>query len=192
MGMGTGETFNEVMAARLFEAVGVNDLVAVSVKDPRRPSEYSVLTREIPGEMGENYLDRGLDVADLDNARELSLIDYLINNDDRHENNWIHRDGAAYPIDHGYSFEPNTTSSFPLPTDFKDIAVRGNFKGPIEDWVASTDPKNNPLFTQEELTSIYSKINALRDNFVTHSVEKRQFFDNYLMPRFNALMRIWR
>jgi hypothetical protein len=210
MGMGGDEAFNEVMAARLFEAVGVNDLVAVSVVDPRPPSDisarsvggtyWSVLTREIPGEMGEEFNDRFLSqgsdanidaIKNLKNARELSLIDYLINNDDRHENNWIHKDGVAYPIDHGYAFNVNT-NSFPLPIRYQGIRVRGNFRKPIEDWVRSADPKNNPLFTQEELTSIYNKIWALRSSFTSHSTDKRDYFDRYIMPRFDVLMEIWR
>jgi hypothetical protein len=186
--MGTDEAFHEVMAARLFEAVGVNDLVAVSVKDPRRPNEYSVLTREIQGEMGEAFTG---DVNNLTNAREISLIDYLINNDDRHENNWMFNGDVAYPIDHGYAFNPNDTRR-PFPLDFREIEVDGNFSEPIERWVNSTDPKTNPLFTQEELTSIYTKINELRDNFVTHSIEQRKYFDDYIMPRFDVLMGIWR
>jgi hypothetical protein len=188
-GMGTGEAFNEVMAARLFEAVGVNDLVAVSVKDPRRPNEYSVLTRELQGQKGETF---GGDVNNLTNAREISLIDYLIENTDRHDNNWMINGNVAYPIDHGYAFEENPTSR-PLPTDFREITLfNGNFSEPIERWVQKANPKNNPLFTREELTNIYTKINELRDNFVTHSGEKRRYFDEYIMPRLDALMKIWR
>jgi hypothetical protein len=191
LGMGQRELFNELATARMFEALGIDDLIATSVVDPLQPGVVSVLTREIPND-GMGYQFRGV-AEDLKNVREMALIDFLISNGDRHPGNWVFRGDTAYPIDHGYSHAPG-----PVPTDLDNFGYDatldrnddiGQFGYLIEEWANGSRPN---LFTQEEFVAIRDKVMALKDMYEGAGPYFSGYFNNMIAPKLDFLMGIWR
>ena len=189
IGMGQREVFNELASARMFEALGIDDLVITSVIDPLT-GDLSVLSREIPHD-GRGDAFRG-NVEDLKNVREMALIDFLISNGDRHPGNWLFKGDTAYPIDHGYSHAlgnvPTDLNNFGYSTSYDMREDIGQFGNLITEWASGGNPD---LFTQEEFVAIRDKIMGLKDMYEAAGPFFSGYFSNLIAPKLDFLMGIW-
>lgn len=116
-GNANSEADSEILAGQLAHAMGINEFYAVDGGIDTKGRRV-VLMPMIDGKMADDAGYRlgggyaanqnGDGRMELSNAKEIGILDFLINNSDRHEQNWMvqagNADGSnqrAIPIDHG-------------------------------------------------------------------------------------------
>jgi len=176
--------FAELAAARLFEAVGIDDLLVTSVVDPLNPNGMAIISKEIPND-GLGRAFQG-DRLKMKNARELALIDYLIENNDRHRGNWVFKGDTVYPIDHGL-----THFGYDAPRTLRSVRGSGDFAELINNWARNPKDPNFALFTQEEFIQIRQNILGLKDMYEAKSPAMARHFNDVIAPRLDVLLKIW-
>jgi hypothetical protein len=190
-----GDVEREIAGARMFEAVGLSrDLVICEVIDPRT-NQRAVLFKDVGGEAGRN-LNRPRDAQGFENAREIALVDLLMDGVDRHGGNWHYENGVAIPIDNGYSHntrDPQRGDRTRINLTLDKIAnadserngqLRGAFHPLIQKWVRG----ENQLFTASEFESIAEKVTGLRAMYEAMGPNMLEYFDNFIMKRLNVLL----
>jgi hypothetical protein len=115
---------------------------------------------------------------DIKNAREIGLLDALIQNSDRHANNWmVDETYTAYPIDHGLAF--SYSSNIPSPVSpFFDRFFYSSYPGLGE---------ADSLWTKEELEALRGLVEATKPSF--EELEKLHWFED-MMDRMEYLINL--
>lgn len=173
------EARRELLTQRIFNALGVTDVVTTRLDD------RSTLTSYVDGKTGSRTIvdaQRGKPLPhEISNnivaaavispgGREIGLVDWLTDNPDRHEGNWIIRgDGSVAGIDHG-----NVKFALTTYLDYKTqqprtLAPDSPF---AQHWVGYRTNKYRelvgklrPRFTTVELAEIRTNLEALRPEF---------------------------
>jgi hypothetical protein len=170
---------SEYLAGRVANALGIKEVTVAQTGDRETVAAFvkgkpgaDVLEQipDVPGNPGamltalNDEIDRQ---TRLKNGREIGMLDWVINNDDRHEMNWmVSPDGkSVVPIDHGsadFKAQLHGMSSKPkVPTSpFVQEWIRPQ-RDDNDDTYVSADPQ----WTPAELTKVRASIEALRGEF---------------------------
>lgn len=161
----------EYLSGLVAEALGIPDTAAVQLDD------RTTLAPFIEGESGGRTLKDRLNKAKtnteyyaieqehatLPNGKEIGMLDWLINNPDRHNLNWmITPDGRVQPIDHGNAHFVSTVYNG------KEQAPVGPF---VTHWLGLRTTQFNeirsikPKFTKAEITEYRHRLQALEPLF---------------------------
>jgi hypothetical protein len=182
------ETRAEYLGGRVANALGIGDLTVAQVSDRDTVMNFvdgetgaalmKALIRNVKGDHNKRPIieaerDRQMQLR---NAREIGMLDWLIDNDDRHELNWmVSKDGkSVIPIDHAAANFVHTphgkTGRHKVPrSPFVDAWVRPKMEG-YREFVGA-----DPQWTPAELAKIRASIEALRPEF--SSAEEKRWFD---------------
>lgn len=191
------EARREYLAGRVANAVGIKGITVAQVSD------RDIVMNFVDGDPGAakikaaapNHLSYGESIAAikaetkrqvrLRNGREIGMLDWLTDNQDRHSLNWmLSPDGQSVtPIDHGragfkarmHRREQHLVSQSP----FVEEWVRPRTKGDDLQFVSA-----DPQWTPGELAQMRTKLEALRPEF-TEDGETR-WYDG-MMARFDLL-----
>ncbi len=120
-----------------------------------------------------------------DEGRALGLLDVLINNQDRHNGNWmVTGNGSIVPIDHGYAFPAWAVEG-------GDPRVPSFVKSPFADpFMSPLRFDNKPRhwlkhdYTSDDMRELRRRIQALQPDFWKLN---RQDWHDFIMARFDAL-----
>lgn len=171
----------EYLGGRVLNALGIDDVVTVQLND------HEIITTHIDGETGaraladilngpgtakertERWLQRRSEFARSPGGREIGLYDWLANNTDRHEGNWIvMTDGRVRPIDQGSSQFETTTYADYKTGKLKQLETNSPFAA---EWLGLKLNKYNelvslkPKFTKTELADVRKRLESVRDDF---------------------------
>jgi hypothetical protein len=167
------ETRREYLAGRVANALGIKDITVAQVSDrdvvmnfvEGRSGAMQMVdnARKQPGtKLDEKQLLR------LRNGREIAMLDWLSNNDDRHALNYmVSPDGkSVIPIDHGAAkFDVGARPRAPT-SPFVDEWMRPQLMKGFR-FVESLDPQ----WTPEELAQVRTSIQDLKPEFQGREVE---------------------
>lgn len=175
------EARKEFLAARVANVVGIDDYAAELVDDT------TVLMSYMPGKTGAKVLREATEdvtegrrkairrmeaeFADLDGGPEIGRLDWLIDNADRHDMNYIVNGQKVSPIDHGNArFSPMRYISEEKPDVGKEVEL-GPYGPFVNREVGLKTNKFNeiqsiaPRTGKAEATRIREKIEGMRDEF---------------------------
>jgi hypothetical protein len=186
----------EIIAARVFEAVGMPDqLIITEVIDPAT-GKRGVLFKAFDNDGGGGRNN----ATALQNAREIALVDFLLANSDRHGGNWLISGNKALPIDHGLVMnnrvsgagknlpdDVNITLEKVLAGDAPRRGTPGPFVEMIRQWARGRRPN---LFTAEEFEGIADRVRGLRQMYVDMGLG--DYFEQSIMKRLDVLLGIER
>lgn len=167
----------EYLAGRVFNALGGDNVHTARV------SEGTIITTFVDGPIGGIALRNSYSPSDsrdekkrkfaveqqrqveLPGGKEIGLLDFLINNQDRHGQNWIISNDRVEPIDQG-----GATYEFTRRTDRngveREVAPRSPF---ATHWLGITGDLSvesmEPKFTSDELARYRPRLDALRSEF---------------------------
>lgn len=150
------EYWNEILASKTLNALGVSDIVVVGLPDGK-----NLVQDKVDGKMAkEDWGNRAAIMGDPKahpNFRLIGLLDWMFQNTDRHDGNWmINKDGQPVPIDHGYTWFGKARGRTPSAT-FAQGAL-GRLAGI---W------RNDPMFSQSELVALRENFKSLRGDFIS-------------------------
>jgi hypothetical protein len=179
-------TAAEQLSAVVAQALGIEHVNTVRVPN----SVDTTVSEKVPGipavdhfeaAYGEGaYMNLGNTdrLDDIKNAREIGLLDALIQNSDRHANNWmVDETYTAYPIDHGLAF--SYSSNIPSPVSpFFDRFFYSSYPGLGE---------ADSLWTKEELEALRGLVEATKPSF--EELEKLHWFED-MMDRMEYLINL--
>lgn len=187
------DTRAEYLSGRVAGALGIKGATVAQTGDLETVAEFvkgrtsadvmeDIFDKAVPGKV--EALAAALDAeverqTKLKNGREIGMLDWLINNDDRHDLNWIVSpdNKSVVPIDHGEA-------------SFKG-EKKGNTSAFVHEWVRpKTDSDNNvtsvdPQWTKDELKTIRSSIDAIGSEF---SSPEEQGWHQFMLSRLDMLM----
>jgi len=172
----------ELLSARMFEAVGLKDhLVMAEVVDPASGKKGIIFKQFEHDLLGRNFQGN---VEDLENAREVALVDYLIANEDRHGGNWLVQGNKMLPIDNGISHGDR---------DVIDIdrlkRGRGNERnGELASLLANWAKGNNQLFSKDEVAKISENIKQMESAY--DAMGMGNYFRDVIMKRLDVIQQI--
>jgi N-acetylglutamate synthase-like GNAT family acetyltransferase len=195
------EANREMLASRVANALGLNDMIVTIVDD------NTVLMSHVEGVTGARVLDERADAIGLNNmervpfeiaevkkfmrrpgAKELGVLDWVINNSDRNQGNWLEGlRGEVAPIDHGRARFGD--KDFPIYGKVYDNEVPNS---PFAEYWVNYKPTRNqlsiksmaPRLKKTELKAMRTKLQALRGTF-TEAGEPEWF--EYIMKRLRML-----
>ena len=143
-GYTAGQCYKREQAAwEVAKVVGMDDMVPAAVERHHPDHGPGVIIDAVDGQEAEKVMNRHGDAFDgMRDCQRAAVFDYIIQNVDRHEKNWMVKpDGKVALIDHGYclatkdnhfayadndQFKQHINLSKPIPTDIKD-AWRGKW-----------------------------------------------------------------
>jgi hypothetical protein len=145
------EYYREVLVNRIALTLGITDIVLIGGGDGRTVIMELAPGKDADSTPGWRDIEYGDRFFEHKNARLMGLMDYIVNNTDRHEQNW-HIDPVDFhpvPIDAGHCWfdEHNETNN--------------HFRGKV---LADADG-NKELFTKSELYALRDKLKALQNVF---------------------------
>jgi len=184
------DTRAEYLSGRVANALGIKEVTVAQTGDRETVAAFvkgdagAVEMRRVIGKVHtEDGRQEALDAevkrqTQLSNGREIAMLDWITNNDDRHELNWlVSPDGkSVIPIDHG-------SAEF---ADQKNVP-RSPF---VEQWIRpQRDDLDNftsakPRWTPAELKKIRGSIEALRGEF---SSPEEQKWHAFMLSRLDLL-----
>jgi hypothetical protein len=191
------DTRAEYLTGRVANALGIDGITVAQVSNRETVSNFvegepgavkmKALLKKVGSDNGKREVlktERARQ-ARLRNGREIAMLDWITDNDDRHELNWmVSPDGkSVIPIDHGSAnFEADVH-----PLTGRHKVPRSPF---IEEWIrpkmedyrefAGADPQ----WTPAEIAKIRTSIEALRDEF--SSADERRWH-KFMLSRLDML-----
>ena len=186
------ETRREYLAGRVFDALKDDESSGVTTA---QIDDDTIITTYAPGQTGGDRLEsvvasksgwRAQEAATkkenerqakLPGAKEMAMLDALIENHDRHSLNWILSDDGIAPIDQGAArFEPSYMWN---QEGGRDESIPSSPVGDYWFGVGEFDRgiinEIKPRYTQADITRYRANIAELSDEF--QSAEEKQWFD---------------
>ena len=191
------DTRAEYLSGRVANALGIKEVTVAQTGDRETVAAFVKgepgvvgLQKALGSRQSEGGKRAALDdevkrQTQLKNGREIGMLDWLIDNDDRHELNWIvSSDGkSVIPIDHGsanFKAQPHGASGRPQ-------VPRSPF---VEEWIRpERDELDNfssakPAWTPAELQKIRASIEGLKDEF---NSPEEQSWHAFMLSRLDML-----
>lgn len=177
------EYYNEIIASKMFNALGLNEVVVVGL-----PDKQTLIQDKVSGNMADFKLREQAEIQrnpqNYPNYRLIGLVDYLMVNTDRHGENWfINAQGQPVPIDHGYTWFGSRPGASPHPAFAKKALGRlalGDVRG--------VRVNDEPMFTKAELQGMKQSIANLREDFLIDGNRHGSAWYQYVMLRFDTLI----
>lgn len=176
------EYWNEILASKVFNALGVGDVVVAGL-----PNGRTLIQDKVSGDMAMNEAWKARDILEnpekYPNARYIGLLDYLFVNNDRHEGNWfVDADGQPVPIDHGHTWFDATR----LPSATFAKAALGRLADLPDGWAGRKNSwDNDPIFSKAELIKAEQDIRALHSDFL--AADKDEWY-KFILGRIEGLI----
>lgn len=143
----------EILSNRIARALGIDDITLADV------GKDTVVMTKIDGEFGAEVLGKYADteLLDLPNGREMALLDFMIENRDRHGWNWfVSPDNKVIPFDHGLALFNKWTGD-------RDHDRSGFVQNAI--YPNGYDQPLAPIYSKEELEKHRASLAEIKPEF---------------------------
>jgi hypothetical protein len=191
------DTRAEYLSSRVANALGIKEVTVAQTGDRETVAAFikgepgsvrmmkALASRQSEGGKRAALDDELKQQMKLKNAREIGMLDWLIDNDDRHELNWmVSPDGkSVVPIDHG-------SANFEAQTHMLTGASKVPRSPFVDEWIRPELDDNegfksaNPQWTPAEISEIRSSIEGLRSEFRSPEEQK---WHQFMMSRLQML-----